>query len=108
MPVALVRTLIILALVGPAACVVIDDPKHCWNRERDATCQRIHDNPAVVCSSCLRGWNGCANPGDVPPECRDPAADDGGSSDAESSTGEPADDPDEDRESSATNRGARR
>jgi len=101
-------------LVTVAACVVIDDPKHCWNRERDATCARIFDDPRVVCSRCLRGHSGCVDPEDAPSpaECPDPAASeessDDGTSDAGSSSGDPSENPPGDRESSATIRSSRR
>lgn len=58
-------------LVAIGGCVVIDDPKHCWNREGDATCVDIYGEGSV-CSRCLRGFNGCSDERDapVPLDCR--------------------------------------
>jgi hypothetical protein len=56
-----------------AACVVIDDPDHCANRDGDATCVEEND-VGWMCSSCTRGNHGCVM--SPPPEgCHDTAAD---------------------------------
>jgi parallel beta helix pectate lyase-like protein len=65
---------LLAGLVSAAACVVVDDPEHCWNRERDATCELLFPGGSV-CSRCARGFNGCVDPdAGVPASCLDDAA----------------------------------
>jgi len=69
-------------LVG--ACVEIDDPEHCANREGDATCRQIYGAHAI-CDACDHFHHGCVD--DEPPqECRvDASEDSSGEGDASSS-----------------------
>lgn len=56
----------ILMGVVLGACVDVPDPNHCWNRDRDASCAHFGAN--IVCSPCLRGYQGCVD-ADQAPDC---------------------------------------
>jgi hypothetical protein len=78
--------LLLLLLLG-SACVVIDDPNHCWNLDRDATCEELYPGGSV-CSRCARGFNGCVDPDDVPAACLDDDAASSSESGAAESSGD--------------------
>ncbi|MBC8067572.1 MAG: hypothetical protein IAG13_04490, partial [Deltaproteobacteria bacterium] len=65
------RAVLILAwLSASSGCIVVDDPNHCWNLERDATCEELY--PGSVCSRCARGYSGCVEPdAQTPASCLD-------------------------------------
>ena len=70
--------LVLGVLVG--ACVNTPDPNHCWYRERNATCEGLY-GADIVCSRCLRGFNGCIDAAEAP-DCE---GEDDGSEDESSS-----------------------
>ncbi|HET6583733.1 MAG TPA: hypothetical protein VFG69_09800 [Nannocystaceae bacterium] len=58
----------LMALRLASGCQVVDDPKHCANRDGDRTCAELYA-AGVHCSACERFYNGCVD--DEPePECR--------------------------------------
>jgi hypothetical protein len=83
------RSLVAVTLAALAgACVVVDDPNHCWNLDGDATCRELWKNPHAICSRCARGFNGCVEP-PVEDACRAQPAE--SSSSESSSSGDPSD-----------------
>lgn len=70
-----------LGLGIASGCMVVDDPRHCANRDGDRTCAELY-GAGVHCSACERFYNGCID--DEPePECR---VDDSESMDSSSSS----------------------
>jgi hypothetical protein len=73
---------LIVWLSASIGCVVVDDPKHCWNLDRDATCEELY--AGSVCSRCARGYSGCVDPSDdIPESCLDLDEEEPSSSSAE-------------------------
>jgi hypothetical protein len=70
-----------------SGCMVIDDPRHCANREGDATCEQLY-GVGVHCDACDHFHHGCVDERPAP-ECR--VEDDGGESESTGDEAPPTD-----------------